>query len=317
MKPTRTHLITAIVITAALSTAAGAADFINVLTGGTSGIYYPIGVALSQIYEKALPGAKTAVQATKASVENLNLLEAGRGEMAISLGDSLAAAWNGEEEAGFKAKLSKLRTIAPLHTNYIQIVALKDSKIQTIYDLKGKRVSVGAPKSGTELNARKIFAAAGMSYSDLAKVEYLGYAESVELMKNKQLDATLQSSGLGMAALKDLAVSRDVNFVEVPEAVVEKIGSLAYTAGVIPKGTYEKQDTDVTTASIKNYLVSSTNVSDEDAYKMTKAMWEHLPELLAAHSAAHEFDIKNAAKTPPAPYHPGALKYYKEQGIIK
>jgi len=183
----------------ALALAAGpaiAADqFINVLTGGTSGVYYPLGVALANAIGKAMPQVKTSVQATKASVENLNLLQAGRGEIAFTLGDSLSDAWKGNEDAGFKTPLKKLRGIAAIYPNYIQIVARADSGIKTLADLKGKSVSVGAPKSGTELNARTIFAAAGMSYKDFAKVEYLPFGESVELMKNRQLDVTLQSAG--------------------------------------------------------------------------------------------------------------------------
>ncbi|TMV54886.1 TAXI family TRAP transporter solute-binding subunit, partial [Thioclava sp. BHET1] len=145
---------------------AKAADFINILTGGTSGVYYPLGVGLSKIYGENIPGAKVQVQSTKASVENLNLLEQGRGELAFALGDSVKMAWEGNAEAGFKKKLSNLRGIAAIYPNYIQIVASKASGIKTLADLKGKRVSVGAPKSGTELNARAIFAAAGMSYKD-------------------------------------------------------------------------------------------------------------------------------------------------------
>ena len=150
---------------------------------------------------------KTQVQATKASVENLILLQQGRGEIAFALGDSLKAAWDGDAEAGFKTKLDKLRTIGAIYPNYIQIVATADSGIKTLADLKGKSLSVGAPKSGTELNSRAILAAAGMSYKDLGKVEYLPFAESVDLMKNRQLDATLQSAGLGVASLKDLSTS--------------------------------------------------------------------------------------------------------------
>ncbi len=195
---------------AALITSAvvlAAPTFINILTGGTSGIYYPIGVALSQIYGEGIDGSKPSVQSTKASVENLNLLQAGRGELALALGDSVADAWNGVADAGFKTPLKKLRAIGAAYSNYIQIVASADSGIRTLADLKGKRVSVGAPKSGTELNARAIFKAAGLTYDDMGKVEYLPYAESVELIKNRQLDATLQSSGLGMAAYRDLAAT--------------------------------------------------------------------------------------------------------------
>ena len=224
------------------STAVFAAPtFINILTGGTSGVYYPIGVGLSQIYGHDIQGAKTSVQATKASVENLNLLQAGRGELALALGDSVADAWNGVADAGFKAPLKKLRAIGNTYPNYIQVVASQASGIKTLADLKGKRISVGAPKSGTELNARAIFKAAGLSYEDMGKVEYLPYAESVELIKNRQLDATLQSSGLGMAAIRDLASTMPITFVAIPADVVAKIDSPAYHAASIPAGTYDGQ----------------------------------------------------------------------------
>lgn len=201
MKPSKRFALFAAAAAFTASTALLAAPtFINILTGSTSGVYYPIGVTLPQLYGSGIPGARTSVQATKASVENLNLLQAGRGELAFAVGDSVSDAWNGVEDAGFKAPLKKLRALAATYNNYIQVVASADSGIKTLADLKGKRISVGAPKSGTELNARAIFKAAGMSYEDLGKVEFLPYAESVELIKNRQLDAILQSSGLGVAA---------------------------------------------------------------------------------------------------------------------
>jgi uncharacterized protein len=296
---------------------ARAAEFINILTGGTSGVYYPLGVALSQIYSKAIPDSKTAVQATKASAENLNLLQAGRGEVAISLGDSLSDAWKGNEEAGFKAPLKKLRTIAALYPNYIHFVANAESGIKTLADIKGKRISVGAPKSGTELNVREILKAAGISYKDFAKVEYLSYAESVELMKNKQLDVTLLSSGLGVAALRDLATSQKVNFLTIPPEIVAKINDPAFQVGVIPAKTYEGQEADVTTISVQNYLVTHEGVSTNTVYLMTKSMFENLDQMIAAHSAAKAIKKENAAKNPPAPLHPGAEKYYREVGLLK
>src|SRR5690349_21962968 len=138
-----------------------AEQFVNVLTGGTAGVYYPLGVALADIYSHNIPDVRTSTQATKASVENLNLLQSGKGEIAFTLGDSLIDAWKGTAEAGFKAPLDKLRGIAGIYNNYIQVVATADSGIKTLEDLKGKRLSVGAPKSGTELNARAILGAAG------------------------------------------------------------------------------------------------------------------------------------------------------------
>ena len=203
---------------------AQAQDFINVLTGGTSGVYYPLGVALSKVFTDKVQGSRPSVQATKASVENLTLLQQGKGEIGFTLGDSLAMGWAGDEEAGFKGKLDKLRGITAIYPNYIQVVATQESGIKSLADLKGKRLSVGAPKSGTELNARAILQGAGLTYKDLGKVEYLPFGESVELMKNRQLDATLQSAGLGVSSIRDLATSVPIVVVEIPAAVVDKVG---------------------------------------------------------------------------------------------
>jgi hypothetical protein len=302
----------------AVATPAPAADqFINVLTGGTSGVYYPLGVALGGVIGKAMPGVKTSVQATKASVENLNLLQAGRGEIAFTLGDSLSDAWKGNEDAGFKAPLTKLRGIAAIYPNYIQIVATKDSGIRTLADLKGKRVSVGAPKSGTELNARVIFKAAGLDYKDFSKVEYLPFGESVELMKNRQLDVTLQSAGLGVSSLRDLAISVPTVVVPIPADIVKKTNDPAYVVATIPAKTYEGQDEDVQTAAVQNFLVTHDGVSDDTVYQMTKALWTNLDQLVAAHSAAKAIKLSNALAGMPIPLHPGAAKYYKEVGVLK
>ncbi len=312
----RLSLFAAAAAITASTAAIAAPTFINVLTGGTSGVYYPIGVALSQLYGQ-IDGARTSVQATKASVENLNLLQAGRGELAFALGDSVEDAWNGVEDAGFKAPLKKIRALAGTYPNYIQIVASKESGIKTLEDLKGKRISVGAPRSGTELNARAIFEAAGMSYKDFARVEYMPYAESVELIKNRQIDATLQSSGLGMAAIRDLASMVPLNFVAVPKDVVAKIDSKAYQEGVIPAGTYDGQDEDVPTVAITNILVTHEGVSDDVAYQMAKLMFDNLGRLSTAHSAAADIKLETATRNLPIPLHPGAERFYKEKGLIQ
>ncbi len=294
-----------------------AQDFVNVLTGGTSGVYYPLGVALSNVYAKAIPNAKTSVQATKASVENLNLLQTGKGEIAFTLGDSLSDAWNGVEDAGFKTPLKKLRAIAAIYPNYIQIVASASSGIKTMADLKGKRISVGAARSGAGLTARAVLRGAGMTYQDFGKVEYLAFGESVDLIKNRQLDVTLQSAGLGVASIRDLAVSVDTVIVSIPADVVGKIGDAAYQPAVIPAGTYKGQDADVPTAAINNFLVTHDGVSNDLAYAMTKALWENLDTLTAAHSAAKAISLDKAVAGLPVPLHPGAEKFYREKGLVK
>ena len=313
----RTRILAAAVAAAAFvaPVAGQAATFINVLTGGTSGVYYPMGVALQKIYE-AIPDAKVQVQATKASVENLNLLQQGKGEVGFSLGDSVTMAWEGNADAGFKTKLDKLRGMAAIYPNYVQIVASKDSGITSLADLKGKSLSVGAAKSGTELNARAILHAAGMSYEDLGKVEYLPFAESVELMKNRQLDATLQSAGLGVASLKDLATTTPITVVAIPADVAQKIGA-PYNAATIPAGTYQGQEADVPTVSVQNFLVTHEGVPEDVVYQMVKLMFERLPDMKAAHAAANAIDPAKAAEGMPIPLHPGAEKYYREAGILK
>lgn len=292
-------------------------QYINILTGGTSGVYYPMGVAMSQIFSKAIPNAKVSVQATKASAENLNLLQSGRGELAFALGDAVSDAWKGDADAGFKTPLKKLRGVAGIYPNYIQIVASADSGIKTLADLKGKRISVGAPKSGTELNARAIFKAAGLSYSDFSKVEYLPFGESVELMKNRQLDVTLQSAGLGVSSLRDLATSIKMVVVPIPQDVVLKVGDPAYQAGVIPANTYEGQTTNVPTAYVQNFLVTRADAPVDMVYTMTKSLFDNLDQLKAAHAAAKSIRKEAAASGMPLPLHPGAEKYYREIGVLK
>ncbi len=292
------------------------ADFINVLTGGTSGVYYPLGVALSELYAEGIEGARTQVQATKASVENLNLLAAGRGEVAFALGDSVKAGWDGDADAGFRAPLTNLRAIGGIYNNYVQIVAETAAGVTTVTDLKGKTISVGAPASGTELYARAIVAAAGLTYEDMGRVEFLPFAESAELIKNRQIQSTLSSAGLGAAFIKDLATTHDITVVAVPAEIVNKIGA-PYVADVIPAGTYKGQDSDVPTAAITNILVTSEAVSEDTVYQMTKLMFENIPRLTSAHSAAAALDPAKAVSDLPIPLHPGAERYYREIGVLK
>ncbi|MFO1129729.1 MAG: TAXI family TRAP transporter solute-binding subunit [Rhodospirillales bacterium] len=298
------------------ATHALAEPFITILTGGISGVYYPLGVSLSDIYAKAIPDAKTSVQATKASVENLNLLQNGRGEVAFALGDTIGLAWAGNADAGFPQKLDRLRGIAALYPNYLQVVASADSGIRTLGDLRGKRVSVGAPKSGTEINARTVLTAAGVSFDDFAKVEHLGFAESVDLMKNRQLDVTLQSAGLGVSSIRELATAIDITLVPIPVAVVATINDPAYRVAIIPAATYQGQNQAVPTVEIENFLVTSADVDGELVYRMTKAMFENLDLLASAHVAARAIKIDSALAGMPVPLHPGAARFYREKGML-
>ena len=296
---------------------AQAQQFVSILTGGTGGVYYPVGVALATLYSKNMKDVQATAQATKGSVENLQRLGKNDAEVAITLGDSLSFAWNGNEEVGFAKPVKNLRGMAVLYSNVIQIVASKESGIKSLSDLKGKRMSVGAPRSGTELNTRAVLASAGIDYRDLGKVEYLDFNQSVELIKNRQLDVTLQSVGLGNAALRDLANSVDIVVVPVSAAEAAKIPDKAYSPVMVPANTYKGQTEAVPTVAVANILVTTEKMSDEAVYQMTKLMFENLDALGAAHTAAKGIKLETALSGMPIPLHPGAEKYYKEKGVLK
>lgn len=315
----RTILSTALWLACAFSSlsASPAEPFVNILTGATGSVYYALGEVLGNALRKTLPGVKTSVQATKGSSENLSLLETGRGEIAFALGDSLTNAWRGNEEGGFKTPLKKLRGIAALYPNYIQIVARADSGIRTLADLKGKRISVGATRSSTELDAQAILKAAGLGFKDFARVDHSPFGESIELLKERQIDAMLQSAPLGVLALRDLAAVVDIAIVPIPPDVVKKINDPTYLAAMIPGGTYRGQSADVPAVTVQNYLVTHDDVADEIVYATTKALWTNSDVLKAAHSAAELIDPKRALEGMPVPLHPGAERYYKEAGLIR
>lgn len=290
---------------------------ITVLTGGASGVYYPLGVALSQIYARALPNARLNVQVTRASAENLNLLQAGQGDIGFALGDALGEAWKGNAEAGFATPLTQLRAVAAIYPNYIQILVAAESGIASVADLKGKRIAVGAARSGTELNARRIFKAAKLDYRDFARVDYLPFGESVELIKQGQLDATVISAGLGVAAVRDLATEIKIRILPIDPELVGRIGEPAYQIGHIPANTYNGQAAEVPTLVVQNFLVTHSGVSADTVYAMTRSMFENLDVLVAAQRSAGAIRRTSAASGSPVPFHPGAERYYREQGLLK
>jgi uncharacterized protein len=310
-------LALAIVMATAIASPVAAQTSIAILTGSTSGVYYPLGHAISAIFLKAIPGARSSVQVTQGSVENLKLMEEGDGELAFVLGDALAAAWKGDAEAGFRTPLSKLRGVAAIYRNYVQLVVSERSGIKTLADLKGKRVSVGPKQSGSELNARAIFTAAGLSYGDFARTDYLPFGQSAKMIEKGELDATLQSAGLGVDSIRQLGTSLPIRLLEIPKDVVTKINNPAIVPSVVPARTYEGQTTDVETAAIVNFLITREGVSAETVYAMTRAIFSNLPQLVQTHPAASGISIKDAMVGIPLPLHPGAERYFREVGILR
>ncbi|MEJ8548676.1 TAXI family TRAP transporter solute-binding subunit [Brevibacillus borstelensis] len=289
--------------------------FQTIATGGSSGPYYTIGGAMSKIYKEKL-GYNASVQSTGASVENINLLKTKKADLAFVMSDVTSFAYEGQENFKDSGAIKELRAMAGLYLNYVQVVTLKDRNIKSITDLKGKRVGVGAPNSGVEVNARMVLAGHGITYNDI-KADYLSYAEAIEQLKNNAIDAAFVTSGLPNSTVIDLMTTKDVEIVPIKKEDVDKMAEKFpfFVSTEIPAGLY-KNDQPIQTAAIRNIMLVRSDFSDEQVYKLTKTFFENIDALKEAHSAAKDIDVKEAGKNLVVPLHPGAEKYYKEAGAL-
>ena len=287
-------------------------------TGGTAGTYYPLGGAMAQIWNSKSNGTlNVTAQSTGAAVENLRLINKADVEVAIVQSDTMDYAYKGTEV--FKdGKLENVRAIAYLYPEVIQIVVKADSGINSIADLKGKSVGVGAPGSGTEANFRQLIDIYGLTYNDL-KPQYLSFSECADRFKDNQIDAFLVVAGLPNSAIMDIATQHKIKVLNISDDMIEKINKkYPFLAGtVVPANTYTGQTSAVKTVAVMATLVANAKVKDDVVYSMTKILFDNLDELAKGHAKGKEFKLDTATKSMTIPFHPGAEKYFKEKGILK
>lgn len=294
-----------------------AKEFISISTGGTSGTYYPLGGAIAKIYNDNLDYVTANAQSTGASVENVDLVAKGDSEIAFIQSDITYYAFTGTENFEDKGKIENIRGMAMFYPEVIQIIAHKDAGINSVEDLKGKKVAIGAPGSGTEANARQILDAHGMDYDDLAKADFLSFGEAADQLKNKQVDAAFVTAGLPTAAVTEVGQTTDIVVVPIDKGKIDQLSTEYpfYTEVNIPAGTYQNQDEDILTTAVMAMLVVPEDLDDDLAYDLTKALFEHRETIIETHDRGNDLQLETALEGMPIDLHPGAKKFYDEKGI--
>ena len=286
-------------------------------TGGTSGTYYPFGGAIANVWNTKLDNMNVTAQATGASAENLRLINKGEAEFAIVQNDVMDYAYNGTDLFAGE-KLTNIMTIGTMYPEVVQIAVSKASGIKSVADFKGKRISVGAAGSGVEFNAKQIMEGYGLTFDDIKKSN-LSFKESADGIQNGTLDGCFITAGVPNAALQELAFTAGLTLIPVDGAAADKICAKYgyYTKTVIPGGTYKGTDEDVGALAIMATLAVSSKLDEQTVYDMTKALFSNLTDLGNGHAKGKEVSPETAITGVSVPFHPGAIKYYKEIGLMK
>jgi TRAP transporter TAXI family solute receptor len=290
---------------------------ISIGTGGTGGVYYPLGGAIANVLSKALPNVQATAEVTGGSIDNLKLIGAGQSELAFTMADAALDAMQGQEK--FKNNKVPLQALLVVYPNRMHVVTVEGAGIETLADLKGKRVSTGSPGGATEVMAFRVIEAAGLDKDKDMKRERLGAAESVNAIKDRKIDAFFWVGGIPTAAVTDLAATpgMKMKLIDHADTVAKmnaKYGKL-YTASTIKAGAYPGQDKDNAIAEVWNLIVTD-KMSNDDAYAIVKTLVEKKADIVAVHKEAESFSLDNQVQErSPVPFHPGALKYFKEKGV--
>lgn len=300
--------------------------FFAITTGGTGGVYYPLGGLLAQALTERVPEVLVTGQAGNASVANCNLIRDSQIESAFVQSNVAYSAFNGEAQFAGKP-VKNLRGIASLYPETIQIVARADSGIKSLKDIKGKKLIPGDRGSGTEVDTLNVLSGYNLTYKDFAGVDWLGFSGASQRLQDKQADVTFTTAGWPTAAITELSMSTDIVLVPIEEEMIEKLTKKFnfYSKVVIPKGTYKGMTADVPTITTMAQWVVDEKVPEDLVYKLTRALWEKGKDgkesgadvMAKVHAQGRNVKLKTALGGMAIPLHAGAAKYYKEVGLIK
>jgi TRAP transporter TAXI family solute receptor len=293
-----------------------AADNLVLATGGTAGTYYPFGGAMAKIWNSKIKDMNVTAQTSGASGENVRLINKKEVELALVQSDTLDFAFNAKE--AFKEPLKGMSVIAVLYPEIVQVVVAAGSPIKSFADLKGKKVGVGAPGSGTEANFRQMLDAYGMKKEDV-NAQFLSFSESAEAFKDKHIDAFIVTGGIPNSAIMDVSTTNEIRILGIASDVAVKLTQKYPFLAVanIPANTYKSQTAGVSTVAVNAVLIAGKDLKEAMVYNLTKALFENQTELAAAHAKGKELNLQSAAKGVSIPFHSGAVKYYKEKGVMK
>ena len=303
-----------LVFALSLAACGGGSSKMTMGTGGTAGTYYGYGGVLGQ-YIKNKAGIDVTVVSTDGSKANIQGIDAGDYQLGTVQSDVMAYAWAGTRSFESDGKVDSFRVVAGLYAEAVQLVTLNPD-IKSVADLRGKKVSIGAPGSGVYFNAVDVLAAAGMTVDDI-QAQYQSFADSADALKDGLIDAAFVVAGAPTPAITELCVSKQAYLVPIDGEVAEKmmLDCPFYTTYVIPAGTYQGQDKDITTVTVKATLIVSADASEDDVYKLTKAIFENMEAIAKENAKGKELSLENATEGMTAPFHKGAAKYFAEKGI--
>lgn len=292
---------------------------IHIPTAATTGALYPLGSSLAALWNESVPNVRADAQASNGGIENLNLLQSGEAQVSMAVVSNVYQSYHGEEK--FEGRRNdKLRVIAGLYYNPNQVVVRKGSGVESFEQIAGKRFATGAPGSTAEDESKLHLTAAGIAYPDGIKAQFIGFTEAIDLMRNKQLDGAWIMAGIPTAAVTEMITTAEGRLVSIPEDVLSELQATYpwYAKYQIPANTYSGQEQEIQTTAIKMAMFTTADLSEEVVYELTKAFWENIDTLKETNASLKTVTIEGAiTDLAEVPLHDGAIRYYKEVGVLK